>query len=179
MIKRVALFILTNLAVLTVITIILNIFNIQPYLTQFGLDYKTLLIYALAAGFGGSLISLFSSKAIALKTYNIQLIDKPTQQSEVWLMGFIQKLAQSMRITMPQVGIYESPEPNAFATGWNKNKALVAVSSSLLQAMDREEVEGVLGHELSHAANGDMVTMALLQGVAILLWFFWPGSYPR
>jgi heat shock protein HtpX len=165
MFKRIGLFLITNLAILVVMSAILSIFNIKPYLSQYGLDYQSLLIFALIIGFTGSLISLFISKWMAIQAFSIQLIDRPSNEAEAWLMAEISKLAKQRNIGMPQVGIYQSPEPNAFATGWNKNNALVAVSSGLLQTMDQEEVEGVLGHEISHVANGDMVTLALIQGV--------------
>lgn len=165
MFKRIALFLATNLAIILVISLILSIFNISPYLHQYGLDYKTLLIFAAVIGFTGSFISLFLSKWMAMHAFNIKLIDKPSNDAEVWIVNEVRKLANQRHIAMPDVGIYESPEPNAFATGWNKNKALVAVSTGLLQAMDADEVEGVLGHEISHVANGDMVTLALIQGV--------------
>lgn len=165
MIKRIFLFLITNLAIILVISLILSIFNVSPYLTQYGLNYQSLLIYAAIIGFTGSFISLFMSKWMAMRAFNIQLIDKPSNQSEIWLMSVVRKLAGQRNINMPDVGIYQSPEPNAFATGWNKNKALVAISTGLLQAMDQDEIEGVLGHEISHVANGDMVTLTLIQGV--------------
>jgi heat shock protein HtpX len=165
MLKRVALFLATNLAIILVISLVFSIFNIQPYLTQYGLNYQSLLIYALIIGFTGSFVSLFISKWMAIHAFNVRLIDKPENDAELWLMTEIGKLARQRNISMPDVGIYESPEPNAFATGWNKNKALVAVSTGLLQSMNKAEVEGVLGHEISHVANGDMVTLALIQGV--------------
>lgn len=165
MFKRIGLFLATNLAILLVISFFLSVFNINPYLHQYGLDYKTLLIYAAIIGFTGSFISLFMSKWMAMHAYNIKLIDRPSNDAEAWIVNEIRKLSTQRNISMPDVGIYESPEPNAFATGWNKNKALVAVSTGLLQGMDKDEVEGVLGHEISHVANGDMVTLTLIQGV--------------
>lgn len=165
MIKRVFLFLLTNFAIIIVISVILSIFNVQPYLTPYGLDYQALLIYAAIIGFTGALISLFISKWMAMRAYNIQLINQPKNEVESWLVGLVSRLATQRNIKMPEVGIYQSDEPNAFATGWNKNNALVAVSTALLAAMDRDEIEGVLGHEISHAANGDMVTLTLIQGV--------------
>jgi len=165
MIKRVALFLITNLGILLVISLILSIFNVQPYLTQYGLNYQTLLVYALIVGFTGSFISLFISKWMAMHAYNIHLIDRPSNEAEAWLVSEVRRLSGQRNIGMPDVGIYDSPEPNAFATGWNKNKALVAVSTGLLQTMNKDELEGVLGHEISHVANGDMVTLTLIQGV--------------
>ena len=165
MFKRIGLFLATNLAIIAVISLILSMFNVQPYLTQYGLNYQSLLIYALIVGFTGSFISLFISKWMAIHAFSIHLIEKPSNKAESWLVDKVNTLAQQRNIGMPDVGIYESPEPNAFATGWNKNNALVAVSTGLLQSMDPDEVEGVLGHEISHVANGDMVTLALIQGV--------------
>ncbi|KGP63933.1 protease HtpX [Legionella norrlandica] len=165
MFKRIALFLATNLAILLVISFILSLFNVSPYLTQYGLNYQALLIYALIIGFTGSFISLLISKWMAIHAFSIQLIEKPANEVESWLMTEIRNLAKKRNIGMPDVGIYDSPEPNAFATGWNKNKALVAVSTELLQTMDAEEIQGVLGHEISHIANGDMVTLTLIQGV--------------
>ncbi|WP_454784188.1 protease HtpX [Legionella sp. WA2024007413] len=165
MFKRIVLFLATNLAILIVISFILSLFNISPYLTQYGLNYKVLLIYAAIVGFTGSLISLFISKWMAIHAFNVQLIEKPTTEAESWLMNQVRDLAKKRNIGMPDVGIYDSPEPNAFATGWNKNNALVAVSTGLLNSMQEDEVQAVLGHEMSHVANGDMVTLALIQGV--------------
>ncbi|WP_412757753.1 protease HtpX [Legionella bozemanae] len=165
MFKRIVLFLVTNLAIILVISFILSVFNVSPYLTQYGLNYQALLIFAAIIGFTGSFISLFISKWMAIHAFNVQLIEKPTTESELWLMNEVRSLAQKRNIGMPDVGIYDSPEPNAFATGWNKNKALVAVSTGLLNAMNEEEVQGVLGHEISHVANGDMVTLTLIQGV--------------
>src|SRR5262245_6682956 len=119
MFKRIALFLITNLAIIIVISIILSIFNVQPYLTPYGLDYKTLLIFSLIIGFTGSFISLFISKWMAMHAFNIQLIEQPRNDAEIWLMSEIRKLANQRHIGMPDVGIYDSPEPNAFATGWN------------------------------------------------------------
>lgn len=165
MIKRIVLFLATNLAVLLIISLILSIFNLKPYLSQHGLNYQALLIFAAIIGFAGSFISLFLSKWMAMRAFNIQLINQPSTPAETWLVNEVRKLATQRNIAMPDVGIYESPEPNAFATGWDKNKALVAVSTGLLAAMNKDEIEGVLGHEISHVANGDMVTLALIQGV--------------
>ncbi|WP_131794941.1 protease HtpX [Fluoribacter gormanii] len=165
MFKRIALFLATNLAILLVISLILSLFNISPYLTQYGLNYKALLIYAAIVGFTGSFISLFISKWMAIHAFNVQLIERPTTEAESWLMNEVSNLAKKRNIGMPDVGIYDSPEPNAFATGWNKNNALVAVSTGLLNAMQKDEVQAVLGHEISHVANGDMVTLTLIQGV--------------
>lgn len=166
MAKRILLFVLTNIAILAVISIILRIFNVQPYLTQHGLDYTALLIYAAIIGFTGAFISLFLSKTMAKMSLGVKVINRGQANAQAaWLVSLIEKLSQQANIGMPEVGIYDSPEPNAFATGWNRNNALVAVSTGLLQTMNRDEIEGVLGHEISHVANGDMVTLTLIQGV--------------
>lgn len=165
MLKRIFLFLATNLAIIAIISLILSIFNVQPYLTRHGLNYESLLVYAAIVGFTGSFISLFISKWMAIHAFNIEMIQKPENEIESWLIAEVRKLAKQNNIGMPDVGIYQSPEPNAFATGWNKNSALVAVSTGLLAEMDKDEVEGVLGHEVAHIANGDMVTLTLIQGV--------------
>ena len=165
MFKRIGLFLITNLAIVLVLTIILQIFNIEPHLNKHGLNYQSLLIFSLIVGFTGSFISLFISKWMAIQAFNIHLITRPSDRTEIWLAGKIKQLASQRNIGLPDIGIYDSPEPNAFATGWNKNKALIAVSTGLLQQMNEEELEGVLGHEISHVANGDMVTLTLIQGV--------------
>src|SRR5262249_7619771 len=147
-------------------TIVFQIFNVQPYLSQRGIDYRSLLIFSAVFGFTGSFVSLFMSKAIAKWSLGVQIIDRGrADMQEAWLLSTVEKIAQQAGVGMPEVGIYNSPEPNAFATGWNRNHALVAVSSGLLSVMNKDEIEGVLGHELSHVANGDMVTLTLLQGV--------------
>lgn len=163
--KRVILFLLTNLAVIVVASFILNLFGVTPYLTQKGLNYQSLFIFALIFGFAGAFISLFLSKTIAVYGYGVKRIQSPSSNEERVLFSTVQSLAQKANIGMPEVGIYDSPEPNAFATGWNKNKSLVAVSTGLLRNMNQQQLDGVLGHEISHIANGDMVTMTLLQGV--------------
>lgn len=165
MLKRIFLFLVTNIAIIFVISVVLSIFNVQPYITRHGLNYESILAYAAIVGFTGAGVSLFMSKFIATHAYSIQLIEKPNTPVEQWLLDTVTQLARSNQIGMPDVGIYDSPEPNAFATGWNKNNALVAVSTGLLQTMNKEELEGVLGHEIAHIANGDMVTLTLIQGV--------------
>lgn len=162
---RIGLFLLTNIAIIVVVSIVLAILGVPNYLGAHGINYNALLIFAAVFGFTGAFISLFISKWMAKMAYRIQLIDQPKSEQERWIKTTVEGYARKMSIGMPEVGIYDSAEPNAFATGWNRNKALVAVSSSLLQHMDRDEVEGVLGHEVSHVANGDMVTLALVQGV--------------
>ncbi len=171
MFKRIGLFILTNLAILVMLSIILNLVS-----WFFGVDfsqiaganqsYISLLIFAAVIGFSGSLISLAMSKTIAKNSMGVQMIDveHPRNEVERWLVETVAKLAEIKGVTMPEVGIYHG-EPNAFATGPSKNKSLVAVSDGLLASMNKEEVEAVLGHEMSHVANGDMVTMTLMQGV--------------
>ncbi|MBY0544468.1 MAG: protease HtpX [Gammaproteobacteria bacterium] len=166
MAKRILLFVGTNIAVLLIFSIIMKIFNVGPMLTQHGLNYTSLLISSAIFGFLGSFISLFMSKMIAKMSMGVKIIDRAQASGDAaWLISIVEQLAQRVGIRTPEVGIYDSPEPNAFATGWNRNNALVAVSTGLLRAMNRDEIEGVLGHELSHVANGDMVTLALIQGI--------------
>lgn len=159
MFKRVVLFLATNLAVLALVSVVMSIFGIDPA-TNAGL-----LVMAALFGFGGSFVSLLMSKWVAKRTTGAHVIDQPRNETEQWLLGTVRRQAQLAGIGMPEVAIYEAPEINAFATGANRNNAMVAVSTGLLQAMDRDEAEAVLAHEISHVANGDMVTMALLQGV--------------
>ncbi|HEX2595328.1 MAG TPA: protease HtpX [Luteimonas sp.] len=159
MFKRVALFLATNLAVLALVSIVMAFLGVNA--NQFG----GLLVMAALFGFGGSLVSLLMSKWIAKRTTGAHVIDTPRNESEQWLLATVQRQAKTAGIGIPEVAIYDAPEINAFATGANRNKALVAVSTGLLRAMNRDEAEAVLGHEISHVANGDMVTMALLQGV--------------
>ena len=159
MFKRVVLFLATNLAVLALLSVVMSVLHVNP--AQFG----GLLLMAAIFGFGGSTISLLLSKWIAKRTTGAHVIDTPRNESEQWLLATVRRQAQAAGIGMPEVAIYDAPEINAFATGANRNSALVAVSTGLLRAMDRDEAEAVLGHEVSHVANGDMVTMALLQGV--------------
>lgn len=163
--KRVFLFVLTNVAILVVLSIAINLLGLDRYLTEQGLDYGALLVFAAIFGMGGSFISLAISKWSAKRMVGARVIEQPASPTERWLVDTVARQAQQAGIGMPEVAIYEAPEVNAFATGMNKNKALVAVSSGLLQAMDRDEAEAVLGHEVSHVANGDMVTLALIQGV--------------
>lgn len=164
--KRIFLFLLTNIAVLVVISLVFRVLGLDGLLLQgAGIDMGGLLIMAAVIGFSGSLISLFLSKMMAKSGMGVQIIDSPTNQFEHWLLDTVARQAEQAGIRMPEVGIFDSPEPNAFATGWNRNDALVAVSTGLLQHMNQGEVEAVIGHEISHVANGDMVTLALLQGV--------------
>ena len=159
MFKRIALFLATNLAVLLLLSVVMSVFGIDPR-TNGGL-----LVMAVILGFGGSIISLLMSKWIAKKTTGAYVITQPRNEVERWLLSTVERQAQAAGIGMPEVAIYEAPDINAFATGANRNNALVAVSTGLLRAMDRDEAEAVLAHEVSHVANGDMVTMALIQGV--------------
>jgi len=161
--KRIILFVATNLAVVLVLSIVLRLFGLDRALGP-GLQYGQLLVYSLVVGFTGAIISLLMSKSIAKWTTGAHVIETPSNESEAWLVETVRKLATQVGIAMPEVGIYEGPA-NAFATGAFKNSAFVAVSSGLLQSMNHEEVEAVLGHEISHVANGDMVTLTLIQGV--------------
>ncbi|WP_428603542.1 protease HtpX [Sedimenticola sp.] len=165
--KRIILFLATNLAVIAVLSVTLRLLGVERILDQqgAGLDINSLVIFAAVLGFGGSLVSLFISKWTAKRMMGLRVIETPSSTAEQWLVNTVQRQAQQVGIGMPEVAIYEGAEMNAFATGWNRNDALVAVSSGLLQQMDRAEVEAVLGHEISHIANGDMVTLALIQGV--------------
>ena len=164
---RIALFLGTNLAILALISITFRLLGIEGLLMQNGvdLDINALLIYSAVIGFSGSLISLFISKWMAKRSMGVQLIQTPGNEVERWLVSTVESQAQRAGIGMPEVGIFNHASPNAFATGWNKNDALVAVSTGLMQQMNRDEVEAVLAHEVSHVANGDMVTLSLIQGV--------------
>lgn len=163
--KRVLLFVATNIAVLAVITVVMRIFGFDQVMTQNGLDYRALAVFSILWGSIGSLISLAMSKWVAKKTMGVQVIEQPRNADEQWLVDTVRRQAEAAGIGMPEVGVFNSPSPNAFATGMKKNDSLVAVSTGLLQSMKRNEVEAVLGHEVAHVANGDMVTMALIQGV--------------
>lgn len=163
--KRIFLFLLTNLAIVVMLSITMRLLGIEPYLTQYGLNLSALLVFAAVMGFGGSLLSLMMSKWSAKMAMGVQVIETPTNSTEFWLVETVRKYAERAGIAMPEVGIYDSPEVNAFATGMSRNAALVAVSTGLLHNMTREEAEAVIGHEVTHAANGDMVTLALIQGV--------------
>jgi heat shock protein HtpX len=162
--KRIVLFLATNIAVLLVLSLVINLLGVGQFLTQQGIDYGTLLVFSAVIGFGGAFISLLMSKPIAKWSTGAHLIDGSEGAAEAWLVQTVQRLAQRAGIGMPEVAVYEGA-PNAFATGAFRNSALVAVSSGLLQSMNRDEVEAVLGHEVTHVANGDMVTLTLIQGV--------------
>jgi heat shock protein HtpX len=164
--KRIFLFILTNLAVVFVINITLRLLGVDRWLDQSGgINFNALLVLSAVIGFAGSLVSLAMSKWSAKRMVGAQVIDNPTDPTERWLVDTVRKHAQAAGIGMPEVAIYDAPDVNAFATGWNRNDALVAVSTGLLRNMSKDEIEAVLGHEISHVANGDMVTLALIQGV--------------
>lgn len=163
--KRILFFLITNIAVIAVISITFSVFNIAPYLSEAGLNYQSLLIFAALIGFSGSIISLLISKWMAKRTFGVQVITAAETPDEQFLVQTVERLAAQLQIRTPEVGIYQSPEANAFATGWNKNAALVAVSTGLLEHMTRDELAGVIGHEMAHIANGDMVTLALIQGI--------------
>ena len=161
MLKRIGLFLATNMAVLALISIVMAVLQ-----NVFGITLGNngqLLVFAAIFGFGGSLFSLMISKWMAKRATGMQLIENPKTELEQWLVGVVRRQADKAGIKMPEVGIYDAPEINAFATGPSKNNSLVAVSTGLLRSMSRDEAEAVLGHEVSHVANGDMVTMALLQ----------------
>lgn len=162
--KRVFLFVMTNLAVVVVLGIVANILGVNRFLTPQGLDLTSLLGFALIMGFGGAFISLLISKPVAKWSAGVKVIKEPQNADEAWIVDTVKKFADKAQIGMPEVGIFEGA-PNAFATGAFKNSALVAVSTGLLQGMTKEEIEAVIGHEVAHIANGDMVTMALIQGV--------------
>lgn len=165
--RRIALFLLTNLAVILVLGTVLRLLGVDRVLDESGtgLDYTKLLIFAAVFGFGGSFISLAISKWMAKRTTGAEVITQPRNERERWLLATVESQAKQLGIKMPEVAIFQSPDPNAFATGMTRNSSLVAVSSGLLQHMTQDEVEAVLGHELAHVANGDMVTLALVQGV--------------
>ena len=164
---RIALFLATNMAILVVISIVFSLLGFEGILAENGvdLDLQALLVMSAVIGFSGSFISLLMSKWLAKRSMGVQLIEQPANNTERWLVDTVKRQAEQTGIGMPEVGIFNSPEPNAFATGANKNNALVAVSTGLLQRMNQDEVEAVLAHEVSHVANGDMITMALIQGV--------------
>lgn len=165
--KRIFLFLAVNFLVITMITLILTIFNVKPYLTSYGIDYPSLMIFCLIWGMGGAFISLALSKTMAKWMMGVRIIDPDTATGELKnLVETVHELAKTAHMThMPEVGIYQAEEPNAFATGPSQKRSLVAVSSGLLRRMSQKELEGVLAHEITHIVNGDMVTMALIQGV--------------
>ncbi|NVK26299.1 MAG: protease HtpX [Gammaproteobacteria bacterium] len=164
---RIMLFIATNIAIMALLGVTFSLLGFEGLLAQNGvdLDLTALLVYSGVIGFAGALISLFLSKTMTIKSMRVQLIKQPSNNTELWLLNKVKEQSQKVGIGMPDVGIFQSDAANAFATGWNKNSALVAVSTGLMREMTDDEVEAVLAHEVSHIANGDMVTMTLIQGV--------------
>ncbi len=162
--KRILLFVLTNVLVVTVLGVVASLLGVNRYLTANGLNLASLLGFALVMGFGGAIISLLISKPMAKWSSGVRVINQPQNADEAWIVETVRKLADKAGIGMPEVGVFDG-EPNAFATGAFRNSALVAVSTGLLVGMTREEIEAVIGHEIAHVANGDMVTMTLIQGV--------------
>jgi len=171
---RILLFLLTNAAVLLLISILFHVLGLGDFMHQRGvpLGLDSLLLSSAVIGMSGSFVSLAMSKWMAKKSMGVHVIDQPANQTEAWLVDTILRQSQRLGIGMPEVGIFNTPEPNAFATGMSKNNSLVAVSTGLLQRMNLDEIEAVLGHEMSHVANGDMVTMGLLQGVVNTFVYF-------
>jgi heat shock protein HtpX len=163
--KRVILLVLTNLAVILVLSVVTHLLGVDQYLSARGGSINGLLIGAAVIGFGGAFISLAISKFSAKHMMGVQVIEDPRTPDEQWLVGTVKALAERAGIGMPEVGVFDSPTPNAFATGARRDHALVAVSTGLFRSMNRQEVEAVLGHEITHVANGDMVTLTLIQGV--------------
>jgi len=171
---RIILFLATNVAIMIVISIVFSVFGIGSTLQSNGVDLNlnALLVMSAVIGMTGSVISLAISKWSAKRAMNVHVIENPQNQTEQWLVSLVAKQAKEAGIGMPEVGIFQTPEPNAFATGMSRNNALVAVSTGLLEAMSADEVEAVVGHEISHVANGDMITMALMQGVVNTFVYF-------
>ncbi len=163
--KRIVLLIGTNLAVIALLTVVIQLFGIDEWFAQRGQDYESLLVFAAIFGFGGAFFSLLISKWMAKMAMRVHVIEQPGNEVEQWLVSTVRRHAQKAGIGMPEVGVFDSPDPNAFATGASRNSSLVAVSTGLLRNMRRDEVEAVLGHEIAHVANGDMVTLTLIQGV--------------
>jgi heat shock protein HtpX len=164
---RIGLFLATNAAILVLISVVFQVFGFEGILAENGVDLnlQALLVLSAVIGFGGSFISLAMSKFMAKRSMGVKIIEQPANSSERWLVDTVKRQAQMARIGMPEVGVFDSPQPNAFATGMRRNSALVAVSTGLLQQMSADEVEAVLAHEITHVSNGDMVTMGLIQGV--------------
>jgi len=163
--KRVFLFLATNLAIVLVLSVVTSLLGVNRWLMANGLNYPALLVFCFVFGMGGAFISLALSKTIAKWSTGAKVLKEPRSSSEMWLLQTVERQARAAGIGMPEVAIFDAPEPNAFATGMNRNNALVAVSTGLLHTMSQDEVEAVLGHEMSHVANGDMVTLTLIQGV--------------
>tara|TARA_B100001996_G_scaffold371769_1_gene347484 strand:- start:1066 stop:1980 length:915 start_codon:yes stop_codon:yes gene_type:complete len=165
--KRVLFFLITNIAILLVLSIFLSLIGFTGILQNNGidLDYNSLMLFSLVFGMGGSFISLYMSKWMAKKMAGVKVIKSPSNEFEKWYANIVEKQSQHLDIKVPEIGIFESPQPNAFATGSSKNSSLVALSTGLINNMNRSEVEAVIGHEMSHVANGDMVTLTLIQGI--------------
>lgn len=163
--RRVIYFLITNIAILIVLSMAMRLLGVEPYLTEYGLNYRSLLIFAAVFGMGGAFISLALSKWTAKRLSGAQVIKEPANETERWLVRTVSELAVKSNIGMPEVAIFPSDDMNAFATGMSRNKSLVAVSAGLLRKMDKEKVKAVLAHEVAHVANGDMITLALIQGV--------------
>ena len=163
--KRILLFVATNIAILVVLTIVCRLLGLDAWLDARGGSLGSLLVFAAVFGFGGALISLAASKWIAKRSMGVRVIQTPSNAAESWLLETVAMHARAAGIGMPEVGVFDSPQPNAFATGARRDAALVAVSTGLLQQMNESEIRAVLGHEISHVANGDMVTLTLIQGV--------------
>ena len=163
--KRIFLFVLTNMAIIAVLTILAEVLGLDRWLAAHGQGLGPLLVLSSLFGFGGAFISLLISKWMAKRAMGVQVIEQPSTDSERWLVGTVRKLAEQAGIGMPEVGVFDSPQPNAFATGARRDHALVAVSTGLLRSMSQEEITAVLGHEITHVANGDMITMTLISGV--------------
>lgn len=165
--KRILFFLITNIAILLVLSIFLSLIGFTGILQNNGidLDYNSLMLFSLVFGMGGSFISLYMSKWMAKKMAGVKVIQSPSNEFEKWYFNIVEKQSQYLNIKVPEIGIFESPQPNAFATGSSKNSSLVALSTGLINNMNRNEVEAVIGHEMSHVANGDMVTLTLIQGI--------------
>ena len=170
--KRIFLLVVTNIAVMAVLALVIQVFGLDRVLARQGMNVGGTLIISAIFGFGGAFISLLISKWMAKRAMGVRVITKPENEAEQWLVNTVRAQAEAAQIGMPEVGIFDSPEPNAFATGASRNSALVAVSTGLLRNMRREEVQAVLGHEVTHVANGDMVTLTLIQGVMNTFVFF-------
>ncbi len=163
--KALSLLVVTNIAIMAMITIVVKILGLEPMLAENGLNLISLFILSAVMGFAGSFISLFMSKKMVKRQMGVQVIEQPQNEIEAWIYNTVERMSAELGINMPEVGIFHNDAPNAFATGASKNNSLVAVSTGLLQIMNRDEVEAVIGHEMSHVNNGDMVTSTLLQGV--------------
>lgn len=163
--KRIGLFLLTNLAIMLVLSVVASLLGADRFLTQNGLNLGSLLVFSAVFGMGGSFISLAMSKWMAKRSTGAVVIEQPKSAAEAWLLATVERQARAAGIGMPEVAVYDAPEINAFATGMSRNSALVAVSTGLLRSLSQDETEAVLGHEIAHVANGDMVTLTLIQGV--------------